>query len=422
MTCPIRCPTALSLLLAVAAVGELPAQDAPRVVDIRIVGNEVTQPKVILREMALQPGDAAEPHALADSRQAIQDLGLFREVEIEQEPAEGGVVLVVRVRERRYLLPIPRGDANSDGDYSYGAQLRWANVFGLNHRLTAYVEEAKFRSERDREQERSARLTYTAPYVFDTPYGLRFFVDRSEQVTLDRQENSFDETFHRVELLGLRDFTEGRPRHGWTLGAGLSWQDQKAEGVFAPASDGSATALVGIARYTNLRDHIYSDTGQVFDARAEWAKDGWASDYGYERLQAEYRDYRAIGARTHQTLHFIAGGGVVTGGPRSRNNFSLGGSTRLRGYDSDYVEGDTYWYVAGEFLRPLRWDWLRLLAIAEIGGARRNVFGERNRRFYADIGLGLRARFTWFVDIELEIGVALPLVDGDGLRFFASEI
>jgi outer membrane protein assembly factor BamA len=407
------------VLLAAGSSTALAAQD-PRIVDIRIVGNEVTQPQVILREIDLDVGDRADAVAIEHGRQAVQDLGLFREVAIDVDPHGDGVALVVRVREKRYFLPVPRLDGNSEGDYSYGAQIRWSNVFGLNHRLIAYVEEGRVESERDRESERSVRLRYSAPYLGDTDYSANMFADRTEQVSLDRAGNTFDETFHRLEIVGTRDFRSGRPRSGWILGSGLYWQDQTAKGLFAPLSDGRATAAVGTAEYSDLRFNLYSQTGRDFQARAEVAREGTLSDYSYERLDLDYRDFRRFGQREHQTLHLLAAGGVVTGGPRSRNTYSLGGSRRLRGYDSDAVEGDTYWYLAGEYLRPLRWDWLRLLATVEVGGARRNVFNERNRNAYASVGLGLRARITWFVDIEIEAGIAMPLIDGDGLRFFAS--
>lgn len=407
------------ITLAVAVSGAV-GQGARRISDIRIEGNAVTQPRVILREMELSVGDAADPVAIEHSRQAIQDLGLFREVTVQQIEEADGVALIVRVREKRFFLPVPRLDGNSEGDYSYGAQIRWSNVFGLNHRLVAYVEEGRVESERDRKSERSARLSYSAPYLGDTDYSLGLFADRTEQVSLDRAGNTFDETFHRLQAIATRDFRTGRPRAGWVLGSGLHWQDQRAEGEFAPPSDGSATAAVGTADFSNLRFNLYSQSGQAFSARLEAAKDGVLSDYSYERLDLTYRDYRRIGQRAHQTVHLLAGGGILSGGPRSRNTYSLGGSSRLRGYDSDAIEGDTYWYLAGEYLRPLRWDWLRLLATVEVGGARRNVFNERNRRAYASVGLGLRARITWFVDIEIEAGIAMPLVDGDGPRFFAS--
>lgn len=409
----------LVLLLSVLAGNALAA---PRVVAIRLSGNDITRDNVILRELALRPGDEATPEAIAASRQSVQNLGLFREVVVETTPAEGGVVLHVRVREKRYFLPIPRIDGNSDGDYSYGAQIRWSNMFGLNHRMVAYIEKGRIESERDRESADSARISYSAPYLFDSPYSLHAFLDRTVQVSLDRQGDAFDETFHRVQLLGTRDFRSSRPRTGWILGTGLYWQEQKAEGMFAPPSDGMATAGVFTASYDDLHFHEYSQTGRRFQARAELAADGVLSDYGYQRLEVDYRHYLPLGRREHQNLHVIAAGGVYGGGPKSRNAYSLGGSRRMRGYEGDYIEGDTYWYVSAEYLRPLRWNWLRLLAVFEAGSARRNVFGDRNRSAYASIGLGLRARITWFVDIEIEAGIALPLVDGDGTRFFASTL
>jgi len=416
----------LLLPLAVAAATTQPlaaqAPAAATVTRISVVGNEVTQTRVILRELALRVGEPLTPAALANSRQAVQDLGLFRSVRIEQEPDGDGVAVVVHVEEKRFLLPIPRLDGNSDGDYSYGAQIRWSNVFGLNHRMVAYVEQGEIESEQDRDRERSARISYNAPYLFDSPYSLGLFLDHTEQQSNDRDDNPFDETFNRVQVLATYDFRNTRPRRGWVLGGGMYWQEQSASGPFAPPDDGMATAAVATADFANLRFNLYSQTGQAFSARLEAASDSFASDYSYERLDMSFRDFRRFGEREHQTVHLLAAGGVLSGGPRSRNAYSLGGSSRMRGYDRDAIEGDTFWYLSGEYLRPLRWDWLRLLANVEVGGARRNVFGERNRDAYASIGLGLRARITWFVDIELEAGIAVPLVDGDGPRFFASTL
>jgi outer membrane protein assembly factor BamA len=412
----------LSLLLVLAALPGWALAAAAVVVRIEIEGNRITQPRVILREMALGVGDPAEPVAIENSRQAIQDLGLFRAVRIAEITEGDGVVLRVHVYEKRYLLPIPRLDGNSDGDYSYGAQLRWSNLLGRNHRLVAYVEEERLESERDRNRARSARLSYAAPYLCDSAYSLGLYLDHTEQRSLTRQDEPFIETFNRVQVLATRDFRDSRPRRGWVLGGGLYWQDQTARGEFAPEPDGAATAAVLTADYRDLRFNIYSQTGRSFSARTELAREGLASDYSYERLDLGFRDQRRIGRREHQTLHLLAAGGIVSGGPRSRNSYSLGGSSRMRGYDRDRIEGDTYWYGSAEYLRPLRWNWLRLIANVEVGGARRNVFGERNRNAYASIGLGLRARITWFVDIELEAGFALPLIDGDGVRFFASTL
>ena len=419
-------------LAGLAAAVPAMAQDEPRIVDIRIIGNDVTKARIIEQELAVAIGDVATNQALADSRQSVQDLGLFRSVQISQEPAEGGVVVLVHVREKRFFLPIPRLDTSSDLDYTYGAQLRWSNVWGLNHRLTAYVEETQYRKDRNLDSARSARVSYLAPYIAGSDYSLSATAERTEQVTLNRrnpgpdEDNTFEETLHEFELLGLRSFSTTRPRRGWTRGTGLYWQHQRAGGLQAPPSDGKATAVVGLASYDDMRFNVYSHTGQHLDLRAELAVNGVGSDYGYERLEATYRDYRAFGNTPHQPIHMIAAGGVLAGGPRSRNPFSMGGSSRMRGYDSDYIEGDSYWYLAGEYLRPVRWNWLRVLAVAELGGARRSDFDrypdQTDRSLFASVGLGFRARITWFVDIDLELGIAMPLVDGDGVRFFARSL
>ena len=422
----LRC--CLCCLAGLLATAQAAVQENRRVNDIRIVGNAVTRAAVIERELAVTVGDTLTPELLDDSRQSVQNLGLFREVHIDVEPDGDGVVVVVHVREKRYFLPIPRIDTSSDLDYTYGAQLLWSNVWGLNHRLTAYFEQTQYKDDRNRDSSTSARISYVAPHLANSDYGARFLIDQTEQVTIDRrapdqdEPRTFEETFHRIELLGTHDLRRNRPRRGWTVGTGLYWQNQRAEGLHAPPSDGSATAVVGVAGYDDMDFNYYSSTGRRFDARAEIAVDGLASQYGYERLQFDFRDYRQLGRTAHQSVHLLASGGTVTGGPRSRNNFSLGGSSKLRGYDSDAIEGDTYWYVAGEYLRPLRWDWLRLLAVAEVGSARRNVFGEHNKQFYASVGLGVRARISWFVDIDIELGIAMPLIDGDGPRFFGRSL
>ena len=58
-------------------------------------------------------------------------------------------------------------------------------------------------------------------------------------------------------------------------------------------------------------------------------------------------------------------------------------------------------------------------AVAEAGGADDDFRGEADGSPYASLGLGVRVRLTWFVDIEIEAGFAVPLRDGDGVRFFA---
>lgn len=391
----------------------------PRIAAIRFEGNRVTREAVMLRELAVAVGGRASDAALLDSRQALLDLGLFREVELQLEPLDtDAATLLVRVREKRYVLPLPRLDGSSDSDFSYGLQLRWANVGGRNHRLNLFVEEGDFSNERDRDHERMTRVSYQAPYLFGRPYEGQLQLQR-----IDRQRSAaaggYDERFDRMQVALLRDFTSGRPRHGWQHGAGLVLEEQENSGPGAPPDDGTTTALLGISRYDDRRFHVYSETGTRAAARIEAAFEGAGSDFGYRLLTVEASHGVALGTRAHQTLQGRVEAGIYSGGTRRRDTFSLGGSGRLRGYDTDYLEGQRYGYATIEYLRPLRWDWLRLLVMAEAGAVGGNLAGRHEGSLHANVGLGVRLRLPWFVDVEFEAGLAWPLRGGDGMEVFA---
>lgn len=413
------------LLLALLAFVAAPALGAaavdapawPRIVALEFEGNRVTREETLLREIDLQVGDRADPEAIERSRQAILDLGLFRKVTIDSLPDPRGVRLRVRLDEKRYVLPIPRIDASSDGNYGYGGQLRWNNVGGRNHTLNVYAERGRFPDDVLRESERSARVAYRAPYVFGSRDGVDALVERIERQTPGEQ-GAYQQTLDRLQLLIDRDYSTGLPRRGWRLGGGLFHQRQDTAGEFAPAADGEATALVGVADFSNLRFHVRSETGSRFAARVEVAERAW-SDYAYRELRLDYANYRPFGQREHQSLHLLAQAGIRQGGPRSRNAFFLGGSGRLRGYSSQYLAGERYYLVSAEALRPLRWDWLRWVAMIEVGGTGGDIDGLSPAGPHASLGLGLRIRPSRFVGIEIEFGIAVPLKGGSGLEFFA---
>lgn len=410
-----RLAGAVCMLATTLAVGE----PAETIAAIQFSGNDVTRERILLREMALAVGDPATPEGIAGSRQAIADLGLFREVVIDPQPVEDGVALDVRVREKRFLLPVPRIDASSDRDRSYGLQLRWNNVWGLNHTLNTFVEDGRYPNDRERERERRGRIAYEAPLLHGR-WGLAGRVERVERVVPANQQGSFDETINRVELLASYDLRDARPRRGWIANAGLSSDVQSTSGALAPPRDGRATALVLGAQYDNRRFHLYSETGRRSSLRAEVAQRGWASDYGYRQLAFRHDEYLGLSGGDHHSLYLIVAGAWRTGGTHRRNTYDLGGSGRLRGYPLDYLEGERFGYVAAEYLRPLGRDWLRLLVVAEAGATGGSVDTlARTGGPYASLGLGLRMRLSWFVNVEVELGVAWPLRGGEGGRIFA---
>lgn len=415
----VRSFAAFAVLLC--AVAPQPAAGFPIVVDIRADDALSTRIEVLRREMALDIGDPADPALVARSQQGLLDLELFHEVTIDEVPEGDGVALVISGREKRFLLAVPRFDSSSDGDLSYGAYLRWDNIRGLDHTFDARFLTGEFPDDRLREEETSARIRYAAPFAFGR-HGWSTELEHFDRVAPVAGGN-FDETIHRVEVLVSHDFRDTRPRSGWILSSGVNWRRQNAEGLLAPPSEGGATALVVGAQYSNVRFHVYSETGRQFISRLALARDGVLSDYSYRTLDARLVERIPLQSGAHHSLHLIAAAGWHGGGPRRVSAYALGGSTALRGYELDHLEGERYGYLAAEYLRPLfGHNWLRLLVVAESGWTGGVVTGARSGGPFASIGAGLRIRVTWFMNLELELGIAHPLRGGDGMQFFAGAV
>lgn len=408
----------LWLLLMLSACARAEGQGFPVIREIAFENNEVTQPRTMLREMVIAVGDPADPEKIERSRQAVQDLGLFKSVSVREETVEGGLRLVFKVRERWYILPTPRLDAKAGGEYRYGAQLRWNNLWGLDHTLNV-LWERKDAKEAGVGLETNYGFSYSAPQVFDSRYSLGVFAGDAMRPLDAVGGGTYEERLQSAGFRVSRSLSDGPPSQGWMASAGLLWQNQDTDGANAVAPYGMATAPTFGLGYRDLHLRIYSEEGVSYGGNLAFAVDGIASDYGYTRLAAVYARYLPVGTADHQTLHLFADFGTRVDGPPDNDAFSLGGNSALRGYDKDFVEGDMVYRVAAEFARPVFRRWLRWVVIAEAG----NVFKQPQDfslgRIYTSLGLGLRVRFSTFVNFEIEAGMAIPIGDDGDARFFA---
>lgn len=393
----------------------------PRITGIAITGNATTQDAVLLREMLVHVGDPADPALIERSRQAIQDLRLFRSVALDEVLSGDGVRLLVTVREKYYVLPLPRASANSDGQYSYGVGLRWWNLWGLNHTLHLVAEQGS-RQEEDRGKYLQFQASYDVPLLLDSPYGLSLSFGHSEEPV--ESGTPIDEVKDSARVLVSRALGGGPASQGWRVGGGLQWQNQPPSGPLGVPAVGQSTALVLFTRYDDMHFNVYSDQGLRFSVEGQSTVGHLASDYGYNQFLGSYEQSWKLGETPHQTFGVFGEAGVHDGGaPGTPPVFSLGGSENLRGYDLHTDRGNAYYYGGIEFLRPLHWDWLRAVAFVEAG----DVVGEGSDPLangpYTDVGIGLRLRLNWFVRTELNFGLAYPLVDsGEGRspRIYAS--
>jgi outer membrane protein assembly factor BamA len=414
--------SAVGLLLLGLAASAARAQDWPVIRAIEFDGNETTRPAVMLREMVVSIGDPADPERIERSRQGILDLGLFKSVSVTQAEEKDGVRLIFTVREKWYILPIPRYDVNSDGENVYGLSVRWFNVAGLNHTLRANW------SSRDEKQSNQGRITgyhlgYAMPFVLDSPYNVYLGLSHKETPVTD--PIPYRETINAASVGLSRTYPTETASQGWTVGGGLTWSEQQTHGAAAPPAYGTATEFRIGAGFRDVRFRVYSDEGVSYGASFASAIEGVGSDYSYNVFDLHGVRRMALGETPHHSLHLLGALGSYHGGPPGvtigDGAYDLGGTGRLRGYESDFRVGDAYYYLALEYLHPLYWNSLRFLVVAEAG----NVFDDAHAatlgHVYASVGVGVRLRITFLVNVEIEAGWAWPL-SGRGSRFFASGV
>lgn len=390
---------------------------SPLIVEIEFRGKKTTRDEVMRREISIAIGQPANAADIESSRQSIQDLGLFRAVTATQETLDGGVRVVFSVREKWYLLGYPRLSANTDGQNSLGAELRWNNVMGRNHNLRTSFSSADKQDE-GRGREEKIKISYGAPFVFGSRYSLDLNGDHSV-TPIEDEGQIYDESVDSAQFLLSRKLgQEGAASQGWRLGSGLHWRRETLEGDQAPRSWGDTYGLITRLSYADLRDHIFSETGTVFATSFEIADQNVGSDYSYSNLLATYKHSRAFGKRHHQTMEFSAEMGLANNGVDGRNDYTLGGANGLRGYQRNHFEGDFYYLLSASYLRPLHWDWLRFVATLEAGNVYREA-DEINTEIRSSFEVGLRIRAPKLVNFEFEFGLAFP-IDNDSGRIYGS--
>jgi outer membrane protein assembly factor BamA len=411
--------------LGAAAVAQ--AQAAPLVQEIEFRGNEVTQPVTMLREMTLRVGEAAEPREVERSRQGVQDLGLFRWVHADLEPVAGGVRLVISVKEKYYILPFPRADASSDGGYAYGLQMRWDNVWGLNHTFYPYFEKRQ-PSEGDADPETRGvqtrtQLRYSAPIVYGK-FGIETAAGYFETPYLTPLRYDQTSTFFSLAL--TRKFSERSTTQGWRGFTGLTWYNETHDGPQSPidpddAARGQALALSVGASYRRLRYNVYSDEGMAWSLGVQSAGEAVVSDYDFTSYSTSYAQYFAVGDTPHQNLNLKFTAQARHDGQYGGDAYAIGGTETVRGFEPETVKGDAFYAVSVEYLRPVFRNSIRVLAVVDAGNAFPEPGDASLHKAYASAGLGVRLRIQAFVALDLELGLAWPL-DGGSPRMFASKV
>jgi len=413
-----------SCVLTVANAAEGPLLD-----EIRFAGNKVTEESVMRQEIVLREGHPYDAKEVEKSRQAIMNLGLFKSVRAEVLQEQGRHILLVTVEERFYILPLPLLDYRPDfladetaTNYSYGGQLRFDNLFGLNQRLKISYEEKKYVDEVE-PPVKELEVDYLYPRIVGTPYSLALDLSRKERGIDSDDDGDFRNDAIRddrsVRFFVSRWLDPGGASEGWRAGAGVSaansdYSGDRDESVYAYSQ---VIALLGSVGYYEVDDYRYHRDGYAFDYALQLAQPAWSSDAEYFRNTFSYRSYQPLqgvdaNINTQLKLGLAFGDGSA---------YDLGSSTSLRAYPGDTFSGNLLLQGNVEYHHHLSGNrQLRGVLFADAANVWPQVDEIDSDRLYTAVGIGARWRVQTFVDVTLRLDYAYAADSGETETYLAT--
>lgn len=407
----LRRPALMLLMVMFVA----PAYAADRIVAIRFVGNKVTRPSVMLQEMTIGVGDPVDPAKIEASRQAIMNLGLFRSVSAKLLPAPGGKILQIAVKEKFYVLPLPRFSRNADGDVSYGAAVTLDNFQGRNEHLET-VYQRTIPHGLHSTLVKSWSVDYSYPRIVGTNYGVSVSAARSRNgVTagpggVGQGEYNFD---GRSASAVVTKYLFGGPSAGWTASLGSLWSDnfyQYVSGEPGLYTTERSVGLLAALAYNDVQQLEYSRKGFIYGYTLQVGARAFGSDYGFTQHQIYLRSYIPVGNKVAENFNLQAQIGLSTGYPQPV--FFLGGSDTLRGFPRNAIFGRAFVLANVQYLRPIDGNpaW-RSVLFTDVGNAYPNDAHMNLTHLETDLGTGLRWRIRSFVNVELRLDFAYGIND-----------
>lgn len=404
---------------------QLPVVSASSSVITRIefVGNRVTQPRIMLQEMLVKEGDIADPALIERSRQAIMDLGLFTSVDASVDAHEDGSVLRIVVKEKYYILPVPKLNRDDDNNYSFGAEISLDNLAGLNQQLKLRYETEDATGLSGGKVDTNT-LSYNYPRVLGSPYLFHTEITQnrlpSEVVTGSTVTSLYELEAWTASLQVSRWLAPRGPSRGWQVGAGLIWRNNGYDYVSGVPTDtfreAQAVGINVLGQFLDVRDYLFSRSGKEYGYVGEFGAPVLGSDTQYTRHEFFYRRYLLIEGRPHENLEFQGRLGLSSGDIFAGEGFaySLGGSKSLRAFDTGSFTGNSFILFNLQYLRPF-FDYypLRGALFLDVGNAYPSNEKINLGDLKWDVGIGLRLRLKSFVKIDLRVDVAYSYDTGE---------
>lgn len=325
-----------------------------RIGDIIIEGNQKTRDEVIERELDLKPGDLVNLSQIKSCASRLFGLGIFNEVVPTLEPThdEGVVDLKLQLTEARTgSFAAGIGYNTADGLLGY-LKIGDNNLFGMNNKLSLALEVGK--------DAQNYALSFANPWI------------DSERTSLEAA--LYSRSGQRDGYTQLRrggNVAVGRPIDDQTR-ADLTLRIEEVrntsfaeEPIDVPA--GGALRSVGFRLMNDTRDSAISATkGGVVKGSVELAGGLLGGDYSFGKYEAQAT--RFFGLKPNQTIGLRLGYGTSTGELPLHEQYEIGGSDTVRGYDYREFLGSNMLYANAEYRYDIN-DTVQAVAFVDSGDA-----------------------------------------------------
>lgn len=388
---------------------------------VRVEGNTKTKSSVILRELALGPGDVFDMVRMKNSKLRLQNTRFFDDVNMTPESTNipGRRNLKTAVKEARTGdFSVGLGFSSLEKLFVY-AEVSQSNFDLFNPKGFFQGAGQKFRIRVSVGSEsNSVRLSFEEPWLFQKQLAFGF--------SLYRDSNDYDSSYYNETRIGANIYLRRRLVE-WIEGT-LSYTledidirdvSSSAPLVYQEWAGKSLESRVGITLLRDTRDLlINTNRGSRYELRTSVSGGPFGGDFDYYKLEFRGAKYFPMFETQRQVLSVLFWGGVMDGYGNSSNQipfydkFFLGGMYTLRGFEyrdvgpkeeGEPVGGQTYGMLSIEYTFAIV-DQIRFAIFYDAGFVNKRAYDFDYGEYCANVGFGFRL-FIMGAPLNLDYGI-----------------
>jgi outer membrane protein insertion porin family len=362
---------------------------------VEVRGSSRVSPRVVKREVTLEPGDVFSRTKVLDSQQRLYDTGLFKDVAIEPSPSgtdSGLVDLVIRVKERKVR--------EASASLGYGTRDEARLTLGWLHRNLwnsgRQIEVRTILASRDFEKgltRKRGDASLTDRWLFGLRLGgaISVFVNETLEEYSDEPGGEYTLDRMGVDLSVQRDLSRYSKltlsyTHEFVDISDLSWHVEDPDQLRISLGQEVNRSLSLALEWDTRLPFFDPRGGSLTRAAARTSGGFFGGDNSYNKITLSYGRYLALNRRTVlavglKTGHAEAFGKSASSGLPEYERFYVGGSSTIRGYDEREFGPGNFFLVGNLELRyALVWK-LVGAAFFDAGNAWKSIRDVRSADF-----------------------------------------